>query len=43
MLYSTESGVKRGHVVLSVKNEMRLFICVHVGISYSYDWILQCI
>ena len=36
VLYSTGSGVKRVHVVLSW---LRLFVCVHVCISCRYDWM----
>ena len=35
VLYSPGSGVKRVHVVLSGLR-MRLFVCVHVGISCRY-------
>ena len=37
VLYSAGSGVKRVHVVLS-GFRMRLFVRVHVCISYWYDW-----
>ena len=38
VLYSTGSGVKRVHVVLSGLR-MRLFVRVHVCISCRYDWM----
>ena len=38
VLYSTGSGVKRVHVVLSGLR-MRLFIRVHVCSSCRYDWM----
>ena len=42
VLYSTGSGVKRVHVVLSGLR-MRLFVCVHVCILCRYDvmFVLQ--
>ena len=36
VLYSAGSGVKRVHVVFS---GLGLFVCVHVCISYRYDWV----
>ena len=39
MLYSTGSGVRRVHVVLSWLR-MKLFVCVHVCILYRHDCLL---
>ena len=38
VLHYAESGMKRVHVVLSGLR-MRLFVCVHVCVSYRYDWM----
>ena len=38
VLYSSGSGVKRVHIVLS-ELRMKLFVCVHVCISCRYDWL----
>ena len=38
VLYSTRSGVKRVHVVLSGLI-MRLFVCVYLCISCRFDWM----
>ena len=38
VLYSTVSGGKRVHIVLSGLR-MRMFVCVHVCISCRYDWM----
>ena len=38
VLYSAGFAVKRVHVVMSGLR-MRLFVCVHVCISWRYDWM----
>ena len=38
VLYSIGSGVKRVHDVLTGLR-MRLFVSVHIYISYRYDWM----
>ena len=38
MLYSAGSGVQRVHVVISGLR-MRLFVRVHICISFRYDWM----